>query len=97
MFNDSIDFINNKRKAVPSPTLKKCFVNSLDIVENDALCAWKYKALTFYEFLNMIINVGYEMFLKIKTNVEIEKYIFNMIVKICRVVNVELIAFEVKA
>ncbi len=85
MYNENIDFLNNKKKTVPSNILKKCFINSLDLIENDNQCAWKYKSLSFYEFLKMVQNVGYEMFLKNTTNIEIDKFIFNMIVKICRV------------
>ena len=85
MYNDSVDFQNNKRKNVQSDILKKCFIDSLDLIENDYQCAWKYKSLSFYEFLKVIQNVGYEMFLRNKANIEIDKFIFNMIIKICRV------------
>ena len=84
MYNDNIDFVNNKKNSVSSNILKKCFINSLDLIENDNQCAWKYKSLTFYEFLNAIQNVGNEMFLKNKTKIEIDKFIYNMILKICR-------------
>jgi hypothetical protein len=84
MYNDNIDFVNNKKKSVSSNILKKCFINSLNLIENDNQCAWKYKSLTFYEFLNAIQNVGYEMFSKNKTKIKIDKFIYNMILKICR-------------
>ena len=85
MYNDSVDFQNNKRKNFHSDILKKFFIDSLDLIENDYQCAWKYKSLSFYEFLKVIQNVGYEMFLRNKANIEIDKFIFNMIIKICRV------------